>query len=243
MNAKAIMVQGTASSVGKSLIAAALCRIYARRGLHVMPFKAQNMSNNAAALESGGEIGRAQYLQALAAGVQPLAEMNPVLLKPEGDAGSQVVVLGRPYKRLLASDYYTEKAYLWSIVEHAYQVVSAKADLVVIEGAGNPAEINLKSKDIVNMAVAHLAQAPVILVADIDPGGVFAQVVGTLALLDERDRAMVQGIVINKFRGDKALLDPGLAMLETISGIPVLGVVSMLSSLAVPDEDAAMLGL
>ncbi|HWR12973.1 MAG TPA: cobyric acid synthase [Rectinemataceae bacterium] len=239
MAAKAIMVQGTASSVGKSLIAAALCRIFARSGLLVMPFKAQNMSNNAAALPDGSEIGRAQYLQALAAGVEPRVEMNPILLKPESDSRSQVILMGKPYETLGAVHYYERKAPLWKSVVGACATLSAEADLLVIEGAGSPAEINLASSDIVNMAVARHLGSPVILVADIDPGGVFAQVVGTLALLSDEDRALVRGIVINKFRGDISLLEPGLGMLERLTGLPVLGVVPMLTGLALPDEDGA----
>ena len=233
------MVQGTASSVGKSLIAAALCRIFARSGLLVMPFKAQNMSNNAAALPDGSEIGRAQYLQALAARVEPRVEMNPVLLKPESDSKSQVILMGKPYETLGAVNYYEKKALLWKSVASACATLSAEADLLVIEGAGSPAEINLASSDIVNMAVARHLGSPVILVADIDPGGVFAQVVGTLALLSDEDRALVRGIVINKFRGDISLLEPGLGMLEKLTGLPVLGVVPMLRGLALPDEDGA----
>jgi len=233
------MVQGTASSVGKSLIAAALCRIFARSGLLVMPFKAQNMSNNAAALPDGSEIGRAQYLQALAARVEPRVEMNPVLLKPESDSRSQVILMGKPYETLGAVHYYERKALLWKSVVSACATLSAEADLLVIEGAGSPAEINLASSDIVNMAIARHLGSPVILVADIDPGGVFAQVVGTLALLPDEDRALIRGIVINKFRGDLSLLEPGLGMLEKLTGLPVLGVVPMLRGLALPDEDGA----
>ncbi|MCX7028380.1 MAG: cobyric acid synthase [Spirochaetes bacterium] len=239
MAAKAIMVQGTASSVGKSLVAAALCRIFARTGLRVAPFKAQNMSNNAAALPDGSEIGRAQYLQALAARAEPRAEMNPILLKPESDLRSQVILMGKPYATLKAAEYYGRKAFLWEAVVQACAVLSADADLLVVEGAGSPAEINLAACDIVNMAVARHLGSPVILVADIDPGGVFAQVVGTLALLSEEDRALVRGIVINKFRGDIGLLEPGIGMLERLSGIPVLGVIPMLKGLALPDEDGA----
>lgn len=241
MPARAFMVQGTASSVGKSLIAAALCRIFARRGLRVVPFKAQNMSNNAAALPDGGEIGRAQYLQALAARTIPSPDMNPILLKPETDAKSQVIVLGKRWETLGARDYYRSKPQLWDVVKAAYRRLADAADLVVIEGAGSPAEINLAESDMVNMAMARFAEAPVILVADIDPGGVFAQVVGTLALLKPEDRARVKGVLINKFRGDKKLLEPGLVMLEQLTGVPVLGVVPMLNDLDLPDEDSASL--
>lgn len=241
MPVKALMVQGTASSVGKSLIAAAFCRIFARQGMRVVPFKAQNMSNNAAALLDGSEIGRAQYLQAIAARIQPQADMNPILLKPESDARSQVILSGKRWETLSARDYYRQKPYLWEAVKAAYQRLAKEADLVVIEGAGSPAEINLAESDIVNMAMARFADAPVILVADIDPGGVFAQIVGTLALLKPEDRARVKGILINKFRGDKTLLEPGLARLESMTGIPVLGVIPMLKGVDVPDEDGASL--
>lgn len=233
------MVQGTASSVGKSLMAAALCRIFARTGLSVAPFKSQNMSNNAAALPDGSEIGRAQWLQALAARAEPRVEMNPILLKPEGDSISQVILMGRPFGTLSAAAYYAEKPRLWEAVVEATELLRSSADLVVIEGAGSPAEINLADLDIVNMAVARQFGAPVILVADIDPGGVFAQVVGTLSLLDEEDRARVKGVVINKFRGDPSLFASGIAMLEDLTGIPVLGVVPMLKGLSLPDEDGA----
>ncbi|MFA5852408.1 MAG: cobyric acid synthase [Spirochaetales bacterium] len=233
------MVQGTASSVGKSLIAAALCRVFARSGLKVAPFKSQNMSNNAAALPDGSEIGRAQYLQALAARAEPRVEMNPILLKPESDSRSQVILMGKPYATLGAAEYYDHKSFLWEAVVRACATLSAEADLIVVEGAGSPAEINLADSDIVNMAVARHLGSPVILVADIDPGGVFAQVVGTLALLREEDRALVRGIVINKFRGDIKLLEPGIGMLEKLTGLPVLGVVPMLKGLTLPDEDGA----
>jgi adenosylcobyric acid synthase len=233
------MVQGTASSVGKSLIAAALCRIFARSGLKVAPFKSQNMSNNAAALSDGAEIGRAQYLQALAARAEPKVEMNPILLKPESDSRSQVVLMGKPYETLDAAEYYGLKPVFWDAVVRACAALSADADILVVEGAGSPAEINLASSDIVNMAVARHLGAPVILVADIDPGGVFAQVVGTLVLLPAEDRALIRGIVINKFRGDIELLRPGIDMLERMTGLPVLGVVPMLMGLNLPDEDGA----
>ncbi|TXT45467.1 MAG: adenosylcobyric acid synthase [Spirochaetes bacterium] len=233
------MVQGTASSVGKSLVAAALCRIFSREGLRVAPFKSQNMSNNAAALPDGREIGRAQHLQALAARVAPEAAMNPILLKPESDRRSQVVVMGKPWASLEGRDYYSRRAELWSCVQAAYRDLESRFDLIVIEGAGSPAEINLQATDMANMAVARLARAPVILVADIDPGGVFAQVVGTIALLPLEDRNRVKGIVINKFRGDMDLLKPGLEELEELTGVPVLGVIPMLPRLGLPDEDGA----
>lgn len=233
------MVLGTASSVGKSLIAAALCRLLAREGLRVAPFKAQNMSNNAAALPDGREIGRAQYLQALAARTEARVEMNPILLKPESDRKSQVVVMGKPSATLAAADYYGRKAALWKVVTEACATLEREYDCIVAEGAGSPAEINLAASDIVNMAVARHLDAPALLVADIDPGGVFAQVAGTLALLPEEDRRRIRGIIINKFRGDIALFEPGVRMLEELTGVPVLGVVPMLKDLDLPDEDGA----
>jgi adenosylcobyric acid synthase len=233
------MVQGTASSVGKSLLAAALCRIFARKGYRVAPFKSQNMSNNAAALADGSEIGRAQFLQAMAARVEPSCLMNPILLKPESDKHSQVILMGKPWASLGARDYYEHREKLWEQVVKAYRELSGNHEILVIEGAGSPAEINLASSDIVNMAVARMAGAPVILVADIDPGGVFAQIVGTLSLLSAEDRSRVRGIVINKFRGDISLLEPGLRDLEIRTGLPVLGVLPMLKNLELPDEDKA----
>jgi adenosylcobyric acid synthase len=235
------MVQGTASSVGKSLIAAALCRAFAREGLRVAPFKAQNMSNNASALPSGGEIGRAQALQALAAGVEPDARMNPVLLKPESDTRSQVVLLGSPYKTLKAEDYGLDRGVLWSAVIESLDSLRSEYDLVVIEGAGSPAEINLKAGEIVNMAVARYASSPVLLVGDIDCGGVFAQFTGTLALLEPEERELVRGLVVNKFRGDRSLLEPGLEMIRGITGVKVLGVVPWLRDLGLAEEDGASL--
>ncbi len=241
MTARTVMVQGTASSVGKSLIAAALCRAFAREGLRVAPFKAQNMSNNASALPSGGEIGRAQALQALAAGVEPDARMNPVLLKPEGDTRSQVILLGSPYKTLKAEDYRLDRAVLWKAVTESLDSLRSEYDLVVIEGAGSPAEINLKAGEIVNMAVARYASSPVLLVGDIDCGGVFAQFAGTLALLEPAERELVRGLVVNKFRGDPTLLGPGLEMIRDITGVRVLGVVPWLRELGLAEEDGAAL--
>jgi adenosylcobyric acid synthase len=237
--ANTLMVQGTSSSVGKSLLVAALCRLFVRRGLRVAPFKAQNMSNNAAVCADGGEIGRATAVQAAACRLAPTVDMNPVLLKPESDARAQVVVMGRPYSTLAAGSYFERQRTLWPIVTAALDRLRAADDLVVIEGAGSPAELNLAKFDIVNMAIARHADAPVLLVGDIDRGGVFAQLLGTLDLLAEEDRARVRGLVVNKFRGDPALFANGLDILRERGGVPVLGMIPHRSDLAIPDEDAA----
>lgn len=232
------MVQGTSSGAGKSLLTAALCRIYARRGLRVLPFKAQNMSNNAAVTPCGGEIGRAQALQARAAGVAPTTAMNPVLLKPLGDMRSDVIVRGRRDPALAAMPWRERSAALWETMRAALAETRADADLVVLEGAGSPAEINLP--DAVNMGIAREADAPVLLVTDIDRGGAFAALFGTWALLPERDRARIAGFVLNKFRGDAGLLAPAPQILRERTGVATLGVVPWLR-LDLPDEDAASL--
>jgi adenosylcobyric acid synthase len=239
MTGRALMIQGTASSVGKSVLCAALCRIFARRGIRVAPFKAQNMSNNAFVTLAGGEISRAQVVQAAAARVVPTVDMNPVLLKPEGDLGSQVVLHGRVWGRLRSADYLTRRPLLWGAVEASLQRLLAEHELVIIEGAGSPAEVNLRAGDIVNMRVAAAVDAPVLLVGDIDRGGVFASLVGTLELLEPEDRARVQGLIVNRFRGDRGLLQPGLDFLEARTGQPVLGVVPYLADLGLAEEDAA----
>ena len=236
--ARTLMVQGTSSSSGKSLLVTALCRIFARRGLRVAPFKAQNMSNNAAVCPDGSEIGRAQAVQAMAAGIEPRADMNPILLKPEADARSQVVLNGRAWRALPARDYYRYKSQLWSAVSGALDRLRGEYDLVIIEGAGSPVELNLKAGDLVNMAVARYATAPVVLVGDIDRGGIFAQLLGTLWLLPPEEQALVRGLVVNKFRGDLRLFADGVRMLEERGGVPVLGVVPFISRLTIPDEDA-----
>jgi adenosylcobyric acid synthase len=235
------MVQGTSSSVGKSLLVAGLCRLFARRGVKVAPFKAQNMSNNAAVCPDGAEIGRAQALQALAAGISPTADMNPVLLKPEADARSQVIVQGRVWQTLSARDYYPRKQHLWGIVTESLDRLRDAFDLVLIEGAGSPVELNLKAGDIVNMAVARYARAPVLLVGDIDRGGVFAQLLGTLWLLPEEERVLVRGLIVNKFRGDPDLFNAGIQILEERGGVAVLGVLPFLAHLDLPEEDAVAL--
>ena len=238
MQAKVLMIQGSSSSVGKSLLVTALCRIYARRGIKVAPFKAQNMSNNAAVCADGSEIGRAQALQAAASDIAPTADMNPVLIKPEADARSQIILMGRPWQTLEAKTYYEKKEILWEHVAQSLDRLRQTYELVIIEGAGSPAELNLKRGDIVNMAVARYAQSPVLLVGDIDRGGIFAQLLGTLWLLDPEERDLLRGFVVNKFRGDLSLFQDGIQILEQKSGIPVLGVIPYLRGLSLPDEDA-----
>ncbi len=236
-----LMVVGTASDVGKSLLVTGLCRYFAERGLSVAPFKAQNMSLNAAVTPDGHEIGRAQWVQAEAAGVAPHVDMNPILLKPEGAMRSQVVVMGRPWARLAPSEYYAHHESLSAIVASALERLRARHDLVILEGAGSPAELNLTGRDVVNMAAAQMADASVILVGDIERGGIFASLLGTLDLLEPRDRARIKGLVVNKFRGDLRLFDEGVRILEQRSGLPVLGVVPHMGELAIADEDSMAL--
>jgi adenosylcobyric acid synthase len=232
------MLQGTSSGVGKSLLAAAFCRIFARAGLRVAPFKAQNMSLNAAVTADGGEIGRAQAAQAEAAGVEATVDMNPILLKPESDDRSQLVVRGRAIDRVSFTEYRARQATLAPLVAESLARLRAAHDVIVIEGAGSPAEINLRDADLVNMHVARLAEAPVLLIGDIDRGGVFAALVGTLALLDPDDRARVVGLIINRFRGDAGILQSGLDELRALTGVPVLGVVRWIHEHLVPSEDS-----
>lgn len=241
MTARVLMVQGTSSSVGKSLLVAGLCHIYARRGARVVPFKAQNMSNNAAVCPDGAEIGRAQAFQALASGLEPDVDMNPILIKPEADSRSQVVVMGRPWKTLDARDYYPKKDVLWKEVTGALDRLREEYELVIIEGAGSAAELNLRAGDIVNMAVARYAQSPVLLAGDIDRGGIFAQLLGTLWLLEPDERELVKGMIVNKFRGDINLFSDGVRILEERGRTPVLGVVPFLHNLYIPEEDAVAL--
>ena len=212
--ARALMIQGAGSDVGKSLVVAGLARVAARRGLRVRPFKPQNMSNNAAVTSDGGEIGRAQALQALAAGVEPHTDMNPVLLKPESDVGAQVVVHGRRVATLRARDYAKMKPSLMPSVLESFERLKAQADLVLVEGAGSPAEVNLRANDIANMGFARRANVPVVIVGDIDRGGVIAQLVGIKTVIDPDDAAMIKGFIINKFRGDPSLFDDGYRLIE-----------------------------
>ncbi len=223
--ARAIMIQGSGSNVGKSMLVAGLARAFLRRGKSVAPFKPQNMSNNAAVTEDGGEIGRAQALQAMAAGRAPLSDMNPVLLKPESETGAQVIVQGQPVGTWRAGDYTHRKADLLIPVLESFRRLCASADLVLVEGAGSPAEINLRAGDIANMGFARAADVPVILLGDIDRGGVIAQIVGTQTVLDPGDAAQIRGFAINKFRGDVSLFDAGLQEIVTRTGWPSLGVV------------------
>jgi adenosylcobyric acid synthase len=233
----AIMIQGTSSWAGKSLLTTALCRLFARRGVRVAPFKAQNMSNNARVV-AGGEIGAAQYLQALAAAVEPEVRMNPVLVKPEGGNRSQLVVRGTVDHYLSATPWPARQRQLWPAIESALRSLLGEFELIVIEGAGSPAEINLREFDLVNMRVAEAADAPVLLVADICRGGAFAHLYGTWALLDEDERSRIRGFVLNKFRGDPALLSTGPALVEDLTGVPVIGVLPWLEH-GLPDEDGA----
>jgi adenosylcobyric acid synthase len=239
MRARAIMVLGTSSHVGKSLLTAALCRIFAQQGYSVAPFKSQNMSLNSAATIEGLEIGRAQALQAEAAGIAPSVDMNPILLKPSGDMSSQVVVRGKIWGKLTASDYHLRRVEeLMPIVRESYEALAARHDIIIIEGAGSPAEINLKQHDIVNMRIAAMADAHCILVGDIDRGGVFASLLGTVELLDPGEQARVRGFIINKFRGDLALLTPGTRMIEQRLHKPCLGVVPYIPKLLLEEEDS-----
>ena len=235
--AKCIMVQGTMSGAGKSLLCAALCRIFAQDGLRAVPFKSQNMALNSFVTKDGLEMGRAQVVQAQAAGVEPDVRMNPILLKPSSDVGSQVIVNGEVRGQMKASEYFRTKRQLVPDILKAYDSLAEEADVIVIEGAGSPAEINLKSEDIVNMGLAEMVDAPVLLVGDIDRGGVFAQLYGTVELLEEKERQRIKGLVINKFRGDVEILRPGLSMLEEKTRLPVVGVVPYLK-VDIEDEDS-----
>ena len=235
--AKSIMIQGTMSNAGKSILVGGLCRVFAQDGYKTAPFKSQNMALNSFITRDGLEMGRAQVMQAEAAGIEPSVYMNPILLKPTNDTGSQVIVNGEVIGTMSAAEYYGHKRALVPAVLDAYRRLEEEYDVIVIEGAGSPAEINLKEEDIVNMGLAELVDAPVLLVGDIDRGGVFAQLVGTIELLEEKERARIKGTIINKFRGDKDILAPGLRMLEKKTGIPVRGVVPYFY-LDIDDEDS-----
>ena len=238
MSAKTLMFQGTGSSVGKSIMVAALCRIMRQDGFRVAPFKSQNMALNSFVTKDGEEMGRAQVVQAEAAGIEPTVDMNPVLIKPEADAKSQVVVRGKPWKTVSARDYYKYTPDLFPIIKQALDRLRSQYDIIIIEGAGSPAEINLRTFEIVNMNIAKLAQSPVLLVGDIDKGGVFASLVGTIVLLKEEERQWIKGFLINKFRGDVSILKPGLDYLEEYTGIPVLGVVPYYHDIMINEEDS-----
>jgi adenosylcobyric acid synthase len=232
-----IMVQGTASSVGKSLLCAAFCRILRQDGFSAVPFKSQNMALNSFVTNEGLEMGRAQVMQAEAAGLEPRVDMNPILLKPTSDQGSQVIVMGRPVGNMAAMEYLQWKEELLPVIDQAYSRLASEHDVVVIEGAGSPAEINLREKDLVNMGLALRLNAPVLLAGDIDRGGVFASLYGTAALLQPAERDLLKGVIINKFRGDRRVLEPGLLQLEELINIPVLGVVPFMR-LNLDDEDS-----
>ena len=235
--AKNIMIQGTMSNAGKSLLCAGLCRILKQEGYRVAPFKSQNMALNSFITKDGGEMGRAQVVQAEAAGIEPDVRMNPILLKPTTDVGSQVIVAGQVQGNMRAMEYYRRKRdYIPAILE-AYNSLASEYDIIVIEGAGSPAEINLKQEDIVNMGLAKLVDAPVLLVGDIDRGGVFAQLYGTVALLEKDERARIKGTIVNKFRGDRAILEPGIRILEELCGVPVAGVIPY-THVDIDDEDS-----
>jgi adenosylcobyric acid synthase len=235
--AKPLMVLGTGSHVGKSVVVTALCRIFVEQGFNVAPFKAQNMSLNSWITDNGDEIGIAQAIQAKACGITPTADMNPILLKPKGDHQSQVIIMGRPYADRSAGDYYESIEDMMMVVERSYNSLAGQHEIIIIEGAGGAAEINLYHRDVVNIGTARLLKPPIILVGDIERGGVFASIYGTLELLPDDIASLVRGIIINKFRGDPAILEPGLKQLEKLTGVPVLGVIPY-TKLFIPSEDS-----
>ncbi len=239
--ARAIMVQGTSSNVGKSVLVAALCRIFKQDGYRVAPFKAQNMALNAFVTKEGGEIGRAQAVQAEAAGIEPSVHMNPVLLKPEADSHSQIVVHGKATGTSSAADYYKHTPRLLNKVKESFEYLCSLYDIIVIEGAGSPAEINLKPREIANMRIAKLTDAPVLLIGDIDRGGVFASLVGTMELLDEGEKNLVKGFILNKFRGQASLLKPALDYVEKRTGKPFVGIVPYFRDILIAQEDSVYL--
>ena len=232
-----IMIQGTTSSAGKSFICTGLCRIFKEDGYKVAPFKSQNMSSKYYETKEGYKMSTAQALQAKAAGIKPNPNMNPILLIPNSDKGSDVIIKGKFYNRMEALEYFTYKDELKPMIKEAYKNLEKENHIMVLEGAGSPAEINLKENDIVNMGMAKMADAPVLLVADIDRGGVFASLYGTVLLLEEEERARIKGLIINKFRGDKRLLDPGIEMIEELLNIPVIGTLPF-TPLELVDEDS-----
>ena len=232
-----IMIQGTTSSAGKSLFCTGLCRIFKKKGLKVVPFKSQNMSSIFFTTADGKKISSAQALQARASGIEPRPEMNPILLIPKTDVGSKVIILGEEKKEMKAREYFEYKKTCKPMILKTFQKLEKENDIVVIEGAGSPAEINLNQNDIVNMGMAEMADAPVLLIADIDRGGVFAQLYGTVMLLPEKDRKRIKGMIINKFRGDKSLLDPGIKMIEDLVKIPVIATIPYMH-LELADEDS-----
>lgn len=232
-----IMVQGATSSAGKSLLCTGLCRYFYKKGLKVFPFKSQNMSRNAFVDEDGNKIATAQVQQAFACNRKPDVKMNPVLLIPKTDVGSTVVLFGEEFKDMKAREYFEYKKELLPIIEKTFSEIESENDIVVVEGAGSPAEINLRENDIVNMGLAELVDLPVILVADIDRGGVFASLYGTVMLLRENERKRIKCLIINKFRGDKTLLDSGIEQIEKLTGIPVIGTIPYVK-LNIPDEDS-----
>jgi len=238
---KALMIQGTASHVGKSVLVAALCRILAQDGIRVAPFKAQNMALNSFITRDGGEMGMAQVMQARAARTEPRVEMNPILLKPNSDVGSQVIVMGKVVGNMTVQEYHRFQPQAKEVVREAFARLSQQYEVILLEGAGSPAEVNLRGRDLVNMWAALMAEAPVILVADIERGGVFASLVGTLALLPRRERCLVHGFIINKFRGDVSLLEPGLQFLERRLKARALGVLPYLKGIRLPEEDSVAL--
>ncbi|MDD4893746.1 MAG: cobyric acid synthase [Candidatus Omnitrophica bacterium] len=241
MEARALQICGTGSGVGKSVIVSALCRVFLQDGYKVCPFKAQNMALNSFVTKEGGEIGRAQAVQAQACRIEPTTDMNPVLIKPSSDIKAQIIVQGKPVGNMNAQNYVRYKSKLSATVKESFKRLSCEYEVAVIEGAGSPAEINLKSHDIVNMKMAKFAKAPVILVGDIDKGGVFASFVGTLELLDKEERKMIKGFIINKFRGDIALLKGGIDFLEKRTGVKVLGVIPYYKDIFIPEEDSVPL--
>ena len=241
MTARTLMIQGTSSSVGKSILVTALCRILKQDGYKVAPFKAQNMALNSFVTKEGGEIGRSQVSQAEAAGIEPSVYMNPILLKPQADSTSQVIVLGKTSGTSHARDYYKDNFKYLPVIEDSLRHLSSRYDVIVIEGAGSPAEINLMKKEIANMRIAMLAKAPVILAGDIDRGGVFASIVGTMTLLPPKQRRLVKGFIINKFRGDVSLLEPANCFLEKKYSRPVLGIIPYMRDIGIAQEDSVYL--